>query len=85
MFHHNMSVNKNAFNLEMLSIRCWFKTILSLRDANGPAHEIFGIYCIREQIRLRRACAYAQSRQSLCLSHTQSIEVDIGSDKILDL
>ena len=34
-----------------------------------------------DQRRLRRACASAQSRQSLCCTHKYSMEVDEGSDK----
>ena len=39
----------------------------------------YGTYIIGDQRRLRRACAYAQSRQSLRCSHTQSMIVDEGS------
>ena len=37
-----------------------------------------------EQWRLRRVCAYAQTRQSLRCSHTQSIDADEDSDLNLD-
>ena len=36
----------------------------------------FGTFYIVEQQRLRRGCANAQTRQSLCCSHTQSLDVD---------
>ena len=39
----------------------------------------FGNFRTRQQIRLSRACAYAQSRQSLCCWHTQNAEVDEAS------
>ena len=42
----------------------------------------FGSYRIDEHRKFRRACAYAQSRQSLRLSHTQTMEVEKGSDQI---
>ena len=38
-------------------------------------------YDIGEHPRLRRACAYAQSRQSLRCSHTESMEVDEPSEQ----
>ena len=41
----------------------------------------YGTYHIGDQRRLRRACASAQSRQSLCCSHTWRMEVDEGSDQ----
>ena len=41
----------------------------------------FGIYHIGDQRRFRRACASAQSRQTLRCSHTWSMEVDEGSDQ----
>ena len=44
--------------------------------------------CLRqivEQLRLRRVCALAQTRQSLCCSHTQSIDVDVYSDQDLEI
>ena len=41
----------------------------------------YGTYHIGDQRRFRRACASAQSRQSLCCSHTWSMEVDEGSDQ----
>ena len=44
----------------------------------------FGTYSISEQRRLRRVCAYAQTRQSLRSSHTQSRDTDEGSDQTLD-
>ena len=34
--------------------------------------------------RLIRICAYAQTRQSFCCSHTQSVNVDEGSDQNLE-
>ena len=40
---------------------------------------------IDEQRRLRRACAYAQPRQSLHLSHIQSMKVEEGPDLIVDV
>ena len=42
-------------------------------------------YRIVEQTRHRRACANAQSRQSLRCSQNQSMDVDEGSDPNLDL
>ena len=41
----------------------------------------YGTYHIGDQWRLGRACAFAQSRQSLRCSHTWSMEVDEGSDQ----
>ena len=41
----------------------------------------YGTSHIGNQRRLRRACASEQSCQSLCCSHTWSMEVDKGSDK----
>ena len=38
----------------------------------------FWCYYAGEQLRLRRACTFAQSRQSLSCSHTQSVEINIG-------
>ena len=45
----------------------------------------YGTYHIGDQRWLRRACAYAQSRQSLRCSHTWSIEVDKGSIQKADI
>ena len=45
----------------------------------------YGTYHIGDQRRLRRACAFAQSRQSLRCSHTWSMEVDEGSEQISDM
>ena len=44
----------------------------------------FGTYHIGKQLRLRRDCAYVQSRQSLCCLHMQSKEKEEGSDHNLD-
>ena len=44
-----------------------------------------GTYHICDQRRLRRACASAQSRQSLRCSHPWSMEVDEGSDQQSDI
>ena len=44
-----------------------------------------GTYHIREERRLRRDCASAQSRQSLRFSHTQSMKVEEDSDQNLDI
>ena len=41
----------------------------------------YSTYHIGDQRRLRRACASAQSRQSLRCSYTWSMEVDEGSDQ----
>ena len=38
-----------------------------------------------EQQRLRRACASGQTRQSLCCSYTQGMDVDEDSDKFRPL
>ena len=53
----------------------------------GPAHEFKknGAYRIGVQLRLRRACAYAQPRQSLRCSHTQNLDVVEDSDQNEDL
>ena len=40
---------------------------------------------IVDQRRLKRACAIAQTRQSLRCSHTQSIDIDEDSDQKIDL
>ena len=45
----------------------------------------YGTYHIGDQRRHRRACASAQSRQSLRCSHTWSIEVNEGSDQTSDI
>ena len=45
----------------------------------------YGTYYIGDQRRLRRACASAQSRQSLRCSHTWSMEVDKGSNQKSDI
>ena len=45
----------------------------------------FDAYRIGEQRWIRRVCAYAQSRQSLRCSHTQSLDEAKGSDLILNL
>ena len=45
----------------------------------------FGIYITSEHRRHRRVCAYAQTRQSLRCSHTQSMDIDEGSVQNLDL
>ena len=47
----------------------------------------FCTYRIDEQRRLWRVCAYAyaQTHQSLRCSHTQSMDVDEGSDQSLDI
>ena len=45
----------------------------------------FGTGHTGEQQRIRRACAYAQSRQSLRCSHTQSMDAAEDSDKNVDL
>ena len=49
----------------------------------------FGTYCISDQRRLRRVCAYAQIRLSHRCSHAQKIGctmyIDEGSDQNLDI
>ena len=45
----------------------------------------YGTYHIGDLRRLRRACVFAQSHQSLHCSHTWSMEVDERSDKTLDI
>ena len=50
-----------------------------------PSSRDFGTYRISEQRRLRRVCTYAQTRQSLRCSHTQSMDADESSDQTLDL
>ena len=45
----------------------------------------YGSYHIGDQRRLRRACASAQSRQSLRCSHTWTMEIDEGSDQNSDI
>ena len=45
----------------------------------------YGTYHIGDQRRLRRACASAQSRQSLCCSHRWSMEVVEGSNQKSDI
>ena len=45
----------------------------------------YGIYHICDQRRLRRACTSVQSRQSLCCSHTWSLEVNEGFDQKSDI
>ena len=48
-------------------------------------HTRFGTYGIDEQRRLRRVCAYVQTRQSFRSSHTQSSDVVESSDQNLDI
>ena len=43
-----------------------------------------GTYRVSEQRKLRRVCAYTQTRQNLRSLHTQIIHVDAGSDKNVD-
>ena len=50
-------------------------------DNNWASSWDYGTYHKGDQQRLRRACASAQSRQSLHCSHTWSIEIDKGSDQ----
>ena len=45
----------------------------------------YGIYHKGDQRKLRRACAFAQSRHSLRCSHIWSREVDEGSDQKSDI
>ena len=45
----------------------------------------YDTYHIGDQRRFRRACASAQSRQSLRCSHTRSMEVDEGSSQKSDI
>ena len=42
----------------------------------GPSVPDFGTYRISEQRRLRRVCAYVQTRQSLRCLYTQSMDAD---------
>ena len=58
---------------------------LTLLFSQWASAQDFGIYRIGEQLRFRRGCAYAQTRQSIRCSHTQTIDVDEGSDQNLDL
>ena len=44
----------------------------------------FGTFGIIEQRRIRRFCAYAQTRQSLRCSHTQSSDINPDSDQKSD-
>ena len=50
----------------------------------NPIHENLSLVYLVLQQELRRACAYAQSRQSLCFSYTHGMEVhvDEGSHQI---
>ena len=41
--------------------------------------------CIFEERRLRLACANVQAHQSICCSHTQSMDVDEDSEQNVDL
>ena len=50
--------------------------------SHGLSH---GTYHIGDQRRLRPTCASAQSRQSLCSSHTWSMELVEGSDQTSDI
>ena len=47
--------------------------------------QAFGTNCKGKQRKFTRACAYAQSCQTLRCSHIQRRELDEGSDEILDL
>ena len=44
----------------------------------------FGTFRLSEQRRLRQVCAYAQTRQCLCCSHTQGMDVDEDLDQTLE-
>ena len=48
---------------------------------NEPAHEVSGTNCIIEHWSLKQAYAIAQTQQSLCCWHTQSMDVDEDSDQ----
>ena len=67
-------INNAHFIRRLISLKIHaYKNILaSARD--------FGNYRICEQRKIRRACAYAQSRLSLCLSRTQRQDIAEGPD-----
>ena len=50
----------------------------------GASTRDFGNYRLEAQQRLRRACAYAQSRQSLQCSHKHIMDTDESSDQTSD-
>ena len=54
--------------------------LVSLKQSSS----YFGIYRIVEQRKLRRVCANAQTRQSLCCSYTQRLDVYVDTNQILD-
>ena len=74
---------KNHYNklLQMLPLI----TIISETTEIWASSWDYGTYDIGYQRPLRRACAWAQSRKSLRYSHTQSMEVDEGSDQKSDI
>ena len=69
--------------LLLVMVQCVFSKVNGMNTwftTYGPAHEIF--FNI-EQRKLRRVCANAQTRLSLCCFVTQSI--DVGEDSYLNL
>ena len=60
-------------------------TLLNLYNCICASSWDYGTYHIGDQRRLRWACAFVQSRQSLHCSHTCSMEVDEGSDQKSDI
>ena len=68
--------------VDLLAFRlCCF----TVKRFNWASSWDYGTYHIGNQWRLRRACASAQTCQSLCCSHTWGMEVDEGSDQKSDI
>ena len=63
----------------------WRPYLLCTSVNNWASSWDCGTYRIGDNRRLRRACASVQSRQSLCCSHTWTMEVDEGSDQKSDI
>ena len=70
---------------DVLILNCQTRIRISHCYHTWASSWYYGTYHIDDQRRLRRACASAQSRQSLRCSHTWTMEVDEGSDQKSDI
>ena len=61
--------------------RCFIKPKRTSDNNNWTASSEFGTYCLCEQRRFRRACAFAQSRQNPRCSLIQAVSQEEPSDK----
>ena len=84
-FSASIQLSFNAFTVTFFCIKallfCFIKFSFLLNE------KYFCSHCNRKEPRLRRACAYAQSRQSHCCSHTchNNMEDEEESDQNLDV